>query len=252
MILLWTGLACAPEAPDVAVVDTDGPTVVVQPELTSATYHLTWAVPEDVVREEGAWVFETDLGFIVTLESGALVSYSTWLTACPETTRWLPDPLDLVFGAPAYAGHSVLSNATSSFEPVVEDLLAPETQVLETVTFEPGHYCEVSQLLARGDLYTHPDGHDMDGTSLRLVGTWRRGTGPETAFVVDTPIAHSGGVALSLTGSGPHVDVIVERRLDGLFDGIDFETTPEARIARDVLANLVDGMHFAGSRTAVP
>jgi len=241
--LLATFLACALTTPPPtdAPVQRSGPTPV-----SSATYTWSWApAPADVTpRADGGWVFTTDLGYTVELHEGQLVAYSAWLEPCPtHEVGWID-----LFVAPAYAGHSVMSNPAASRRPLVEDLTALPTQTLPPVSFDPTHVCDVGALFARGDRHTRPDGHDMMGTSITLKGVWKKGEQTQP-FDLSTTIAHSAGTELNASGTGTHLEVEVRRSLDGLFDGIDLATTPEPRVLRGVLANLVDHTTFVARRT---
>lgn len=222
--------------------------------LSSATYTLAWADPvgDGVrIRPGGGWTFTTDQGFVVQLEAAELVSYATWLNPCPDQRSgafvlpWM--------GSAALAGHSLLNNPTASRFPVVEDLTADRREVvLPTVRFEAKTYCQAGTLLARGDQHTRPADHQMNGKTLHIKGTWTRAEEPPRPFDITTPIAHSGTTDLVGAGTGPHLDLRVERTLTGLFDNIDLENTVDARIARGVLANLMNHTRFTCVRTLSP
>lgn len=243
-MIAWLWLACATAPPSNAV---SSPTLS---PLSSATYTLAWSEPDDGVRPrpDGGWTFTTDQGFVVELEAAVLVSYATWLTPCPERRSGLFVPFWM--GSTAMAGHSLLTNPTASRFPVVEDLTKPASEtVLPTVHFDAATYCQAGTLLARGDQHTRPADHGMDGATLRLRGRWTRADEPPRPFDITTPIAHSGTTELTGDGAGPHLHLRVERTLTGLFDGIDLENTVDARIARGVLANLMDHTRFTATRT---
>lgn len=252
--MMWTALllACGtastappPQAPDGAERASD--------TVSSVEYRWTWApAPASVTpRDDGGWVFHTDEGYTVELHAGQLVAYSVWLDPCPEQEVGLLDVLGGLaspFGQPAWAGHSVMSNPTASRQPVVEDLVDLGSQSLPTLSFEPGRFCRTGALFARGDNHTQPDGHAMSGTSIHLVGRWTK-DGTTTDFDMKTTISHSAGAQLQPDGGGSHLSVDVRRSLDGLFDGIDFAATPEPRVLRGVLSNLVDHTTFVARRT---
>lgn len=242
MILLL--LACGASDP--------APAVPASSTVGSVAYTYAWAEPgERVQRHAGAWVFETDGGYRVELEEGVLVAYSSWLTPCAK--RQLGGALVLPWLiSTARAGHSIMSNPTASRTPFVETLGDVEPRTVQA-SFEPVVPCRIDTLVARGDKHTAPEDHTMKGTSLRLRGRWSRGDGPPRAFSIDTPIAHSGGVDLAAhDGGGSHLEVRITRTLDGLFDGIELENEPDARIARAVLANLLANAEIVATRRPNP
>jgi len=233
-------LACTTASP---------PSAPPQDLVTSARYTWTLLAPTDATPgPQGGWGMTTDQGFEVELHTAELVAYSVWLDPCPR-----PRKVGLLDGLlpSAWAGHSVMSNPTASRQPVVVDLTVPGAVALDPIGFAPDRFCKLGALHARGDRHTGPDGHGMAGATLHLVGTWRTDSHSEP-FDLRTPIAHSAGTTLDTTGEGPHLEVEVRQSIDGLFDGIDFHTTPGPRVLRAVLANLVDSTELVATRTPTP
>jgi len=225
------------------------PSVPEEGVVSSATYTWGLTAPTDAAwRPEGGWTWTTDLGYVVELHDAQLVGYSVWLEPCPRPRS--VGLLDLLV-APAWAGHSVMSNPTASRTPVVLDLTAPGVVALEPIAFAPDRFCKVGALHARGDAHIRPAGHDMNGATLKLRGTWRRGE-QHGEMAWTTPIAHSAAASFVPTGRGTHVAVDVRVSLDGLFDGIDLGREEGPRVLRAVLTHLVDHTNLRATRTEPP
>ena len=206
------------------------------------TYRLAWTWGR-AERRDGGWETLTDRGYRVQVTRGYVVSFSVELVECPRATAgaWFTPRA-------AYAWHpaSATNPATVRSAPV-ESLTAPIDQEAGTVTPPGIDYCQAHYLIARArqDSPGLPRDVDMVDASLRLEGSVSR-DGTTQPLAIVTAAANGSLKPFTVAGGDrPRVDTRVEaatvtftRRLDTLFDGIEFATTTPEVVANQILDHL--------------
>jgi hypothetical protein len=213
------------------------------------SYVLEWkrerarALPAD-----GGWEITNDLGYVVRVARGHLVTRSIELVPCdvrPPTVSWR-NAIDLLLAPrPAYAGHTAVADPSAIQNAEVESLLAAAAR--RPPMRSPGVqvYCQAHYLIARAapEAVGLPAEIDMVDQTLRIEGTFRR---PASAafepFSIVTSVANGKlfDLAERLDTERASAVVVIRRDLDTMFDRVDFAAMPAKRIAREVLQNLID------------
>ncbi len=222
-------------------------------ESGEINYQMTWIWGEATATESG-WQVENDLGFIVTVEEGYLISHTLQLLPCEDVEEEEnAGLLNTVFGANTVeAGHGGDENDPSAILiPQVESLAVANTITFGSVTVPHTEYCTAHYLVARSDSVTlnMPENVDMYGLSLYVSGTYQKADSDETvAFILQTSLANgkiadirdeTDGEPVRVEITNDIVQVEVQRQLDTLFDGVDFETMDSDEQARTVLWSLI-------------
>ena len=209
--------------------------------LSSVVYRVNWN-QEGVVQDKGGgWMVQSDLGYKVHLRRGFLVTYGASLKPCEPTnqtgSRWSP----LFWGANAWAGHGQFQDASAVHSTIVEDLTTLNPRLLGQATFPLASYCEAELLIARSDHKTQnlPKEVDMLQHSLYLDLLWSKDDSKDVPLEVKVKLAHSGSAAFSSSTQSSSLTVTQTRLVSGLFDQIEFKTEHPARVARQVLSNLM-------------
>ena len=233
-----------------------------KPESKFADYRFIWDQSGVERSNDGTWWTQTDLGYVIQVNQGWIVNYSTSLVPC-LTARWPePSPFNLLaiayslltFVVPtAHAGHGEVADPSSIADGMVE-AIGGEMRRIRIGPIPTATYCDIHYLVARGDAATtpHPDAPDMAGRSLLIEGTFQApGDDQEYPIAVDTDIAY--GTLRSAhpdetpvterqpitvnqdTGAG----VLLVRPMSRLFDGIDFKALEPSEVSRAVLKNLL-------------
>jgi hypothetical protein len=224
--------------------------------LSAATWSIAWDLDRVTLAAEGGFSVDTDLGYHVKVESGWLVDYSASFGPCnpaPATST------AAVFGLPIATAHAHPEEVDPSelLSLHVEDLAHPVDAELGAVSFPPVRYCRAHWLVARGKgVLDAPEGVDMLGRSVRLSGTWSRGTAsgeiaidtwwPQGRLVdLEEVVAPDALAEARQDGRTRFAFVTVRRPLGRAFDGIEFETATDAQVAGRLLDNLVGGTTLA-------
>jgi hypothetical protein len=227
----------------------------VTPSLTLLLAACSWSTPQPpgrVVRtvtfatdwdrsgvqsETEGWSDTTDLGYRVHLRAGWLVTYGMSVEPCVVRPTRLPSLWQV---GTAFAGHGVM-NTPGALEAVsLDDLAGPARQVLGTRALPDDRWCEAHILMARALPHTPmPEGVAMRQQTLRLDATWTAPDGATGTLDVTVPLANGGHTELPADVPAD-LRVTFVRRLDGLFDGIPLATGSPPRVARAVLANLME------------
>ena len=224
-----------------------------QAESGSITYRAAWEWGEAIDTPGPGWEVTTDLSYRVQVETGAVVFYSAELLACEhehtETLwQWLGNLLgDLTGPTTAYAGHTDESNLAEVMPILVESLTGPATTELGSVQVGEPAYCQGHYLVARA-----VDG-EMAGRSLTVSGTVTGPDGTAQPFAIDTALAWGTIAELQLpyaTGDdsaaihgeigNDTLEIVIDRKLDTLFDGVDFAGMDATEKAKTVLRNLTN------------
>jgi hypothetical protein len=196
----------------------DGDAVVHVP----LNYTLAWSQGRAVREPEGGWRTKNDLGFDVVVRQGRIATLGLELITCHD-----PAPMAWMRWAPTsvFAGHnSLVPNESRLTKPVVEDLaLAPAVSTPAVLVTGP-EYCDAHYLAA----------------VMEVTGRWRRGD-REAEFHVSERAVFGANTALagrrSIVGG---VRARMERRLDTLFDGIDFTKGGPPEWSGKMARNLVE------------
>ena len=244
---VW-GVAGEPIGADVLVdtLDEDGDPIVRE----EVRYTLDWDWEGARRLPGGGWEARSDLGYVVHVTAGRLVTRNIELIPC----HFLPGPvpqaslLRSFFAAPARAGHSSLvpneSKISKSYE---EDLADPGRMFLESRVVTDPEYCKAHYLLARAK------GSAPGELAVEVSGTWSHlEDGNAIAFRVQSGAAYGQLLALSRdTGTKLErrgivggIDITIRRPLSTMFDGIDFSAGEAAGHGMQVMRTLVAGTQF--------
>lgn len=244
---VW-GVAGAPIGADVLIdtLDRDGDPIVRE----EVRYTLDWDWEGAGRLPAGGWEARSDLGYVVRVTAGRLVTRNIELIPCHAIP--VPSPraslLRSFFAAPARAGHSSLvpneSKISTSYE---EDLANPGTLFLESRVVTDPEYCQAHYLVARAK------GSAPGELAVDVSGTWTRpGDGKRVDFRIQSPAAYGQLLQLSSdTGARLErrvivggIDLTVRRRLSTIFNGIDFSAGEEAGHGMQLMRTLVAGTQF--------
>lgn len=228
----------------------------------TVTYRLEWS-QEGIATDPDStgWQVTNDRGYRVHVERGYLADYSMELVECPK------DPVAWFAARPAWAGHAPTTpNPAAIHTPHIEALHAPVDFDVGSMLLGAQRYCRVHYLIARANRSAVglPDDVDMVERSLYVRGTSQGATAAAPRpFELSASAANAALTELFPPGRfGTHdaaiiVDtgrenarVVIRRVLKSLFDGVDFDTMPAARIERQVLQNLIDHTAIAVQRSA--
>lgn len=209
-------------------------------EVASVRYEAVWNTEGVELRDGGGWSITGDDGVTVTVDTGYLVNYQASLVPCTDTFLAELDGVDV--GSTRLASHGDVADPSATPIPRVERLRGLAGDTLGDITMTSDRYCGVHYLIARGNLDTVPLPADvlMIGRTLYLSGTVTPPSGDGFAFVVDTSLAHArldGLSELEVVGNGKHADVVIERDLARVFEGVDWQGG-EAERAFQILANV--------------
>lgn len=220
------------------------------------TYTTTWEWGDAVALAGGGWQVISDRGDVITVTDGYIVSRSVTANECAHTHTdslfsWL---IEHLLPNAAQAGHGTAYDPALVYESFVEPLAAPVTREWGTVTVPEPSYCAAHYLVAMANETTVGADEALYGTSLHLVGTVRA-PGATAAQPFEIRAALGWGTINDLLrasdaapvhaqiGTTP-IHIAIERRLDTLFDGLDFASSTTDELARGVLRNLTDGTRF--------
>jgi hypothetical protein len=185
----------------------------------------------------GERIFETDLGWTVTLNKAYVVVAGGRLESCEGGTVALD----------SYRGE------------VIEDLSEPDlgTQAVSSAEVPSGSYClldvEITPYGLADDAETPPD-PIVSGASLVLVGTAQRGGAPvpfevissaAQTFSLDTSTMADGSMLRISGDEGFPTELLLSLRYDRFFDGVDFATADAASIESLVWERLTDAVHVS-------
>ena len=214
----------------------------------AVSYTLDWRWGSASRLPGGGWEARNDLGFIVRVSAGGLISRNLELVPChsipppaPRTalSRWLRPPV-------AEAGHSSLvpneSKISKSYE---ENLRDPTSLFLERRTVTDPEYCKAHYLVARAK------GAGLGAAALHVSGTWSRHGGDEwkpfeirssSAYGEFLELSSAEGDILPRRSIVSPLDLSVSRNLGAMFDGIDFASGPSpetmgARVMRTLVSD---------------
>ena len=212
-------------------------------------YTLGWEWGRAERSDNGGWEVQTDLGYLVHVTSGRLVTRNLELVPChaippaPSNSAWLR----WIRPRPVLAGHSSMvpneSKISRSYE---EDLANPGTTFIESRIVTDPEYCKAHYLIAR------PTGSGPGTSALEVSGTWRHSAGSgETAFRIRSAAAYGQFLDFSST-TGDRlarrtivggIGITLQRSLGTMFDGIDFKSAPapgtDTQLVRKLVAETV-------------
>jgi hypothetical protein len=196
--------------------------------LAQSAWTLDWDLDGLDLETSGAWSVETDLGFEVRIDQGALFSYALSLAPCTVSSRTLQPSLV----ATAWAGHGEVDPAQQVVA-LVESLTLPNASDIAPISFPASEYCGVHWLVAHGEITP-----DAPQSSLQVHGIWARGEQGGN-IGIDTQFAHALLTDFGPTsGSGRRAEITLVRPLESMFDGIDFTHQSDDVLAWAALENL--------------
>ena len=197
------------------------------PASPTATVHLAWSA------HEGLW--ETDLGWSVTLEQGWLVSTGVELLNCPteDPGKDHGEAMDERLHAPH-----------------VEALHAPEDQVMGTLRMDLGELCAAAWHVGRPTRSDEVVGLPIEvdlidqGLSLYLEGTASQAGRDPLPFAGGSSLEGGQELVLAERVGTADLSLHVVRDPETLFDGIDFEALTTGEIADAAIVNLALATRF--------
>jgi hypothetical protein len=188
---------------------------------------------------DGTLTVDTDLGYQVRLSRAYLVSSSVEIYACQNLASrwggWLIGRAEAhVLGTPTRLGTAFVEPLTGA---------AGASHALGEIRPPPDRYCRVSYTASAADKDAEgmpPDGVAA-GNTVYLEGSYRRGDSPPQPFTVSSssPFTVSADLTtMDLFGAGPTPTLVIRKRADHWFDGVDFQNHPARVISRSVLDNV--------------
>jgi len=222
--------------------------------LSGVTYRLRFR-HERARRTNAGFEIRNDRGFEFEVSAATLTSHAASFVPCvqrPPTTgarAAFRRTVAALFTMPvARAGHGGARDRSSTDLPIIERLHDDATRTWSSQRFVPARYCRFHYVVARADEATAALANrpDLVGATLDLVYR-ARAPGAIEAREGRTRASFAHGrldelATASIVGSRDGVraaDVLVERDLDGLFDGVDPATDSVRSIERSVLSALV-------------
>lgn len=219
-------------------------------------YEMVWLQDGVQFDADGAgWTVQTELGYIVHVETGYLVSYTMQLVECDDHTHtdetsWL----DSIFlPNTAYAGHGGETDPSLIDQPIVENLTQPTDFIFGQINAPAINYCQAHYLVARAydSAKNLPADVDMLGNSLYLSGTYfAPNSDTPQDFIIQTDLANGTVTDLVYNSASVHVaigaekaDIRVVRDLSSLLDNVDFAEMDDAERGKAVLWQLIQDTH---------
>lgn len=223
----------------------------------SIRYRLEWSRGRTHPLPDGGWEVTNDLGYRVRLTRGFLVMRDVALVPCdpkPPPTLVLDSVRQWLGPRAAWAGHSGMADPSSTKLAQVESLT--DLRPRDAGMAHPGAqiYCRAHYLVARADQAAVglPRDLDMVDQSLFVEGTYQRTVDAVAVrFAIETAIANGvlaelktapAAAPIRLDSGVQSATIVVRRRLDSMFDGVDFAAMDERRTAREILQNLIAGV----------
>lgn len=230
------------------------------------TYTLRWNWGKASPGPAGVgWQVITDRGDQVWIKRGYLVTGNLEMVACPyqPNSSALGNSLwQTLFGArTAYAGHGGgKGDASRIAAPVVEALTTPTTTVLSAVLGAEPFYCLTHYLVAPGVAWGPglPEEVNMVGVTLFLKGEVKpanKADAPAQPFTIQSNLAWGTVKEVQQSSSttqnlppvaipqGAPTQLVVERSLDTLLNGVDFVTMTADEQAKTILRNVTNAVH---------
>lgn len=220
-------------------------------QTVDLTYRLEWqsqAAQFDVTN----WSVTNDLGYIIQVTDGYLANASVELIPCSELTpaSQTANGWDWLRPQPVYAGHGIGTVDDSRLLIAqTESLAMPAAAALGTVSVSPNQYCKAHYLLAPIPNDTaQPDTFALSGTYTAP------GSDKATPFSLSTAMAWGAISDLTITpaaqDASQSLTITVQRDLDHLFDGLDFNHQTDDEQNRAVLRGIANHIvvQIEGSR----
>lgn len=217
--------------------------------------------------------FENDMGYEIELSRLMINTYSVELIPCDEDLfrrlqqpRQRPQQSSGGLIGTAWAGHGDPTRPTRTGVIRPEWPLSQDNPVFMDTLDPPDYaYCRAHYLIGRvpNDDATQGTYPDLVGLSLVVEGSVAAPgeTGSEP-FSIQTSAAHGTLAEFKVQSLEDGIRItagdriVVKRRLDALFDGVDFSTMSEQELARTVLRNVVQSVtldvHSSVSGSGVP
>jgi len=215
------------------------------PSAPGVRYHLQWNWGSAVPTEEG-WRVTNDLGYLVEVTEGYMVTDSVQLAPCTdEDPEGVFALLKNTVVGEARAGHAGTGDPSAWLVGIAESLKNPKSVSLDPIVVSAGFYCRAHYLVARAGPKTMnlPDHMVLVGKSLYIAGNVTSEHHPSEPFSISSSLpagqlmtwADSSNL-IDLSQGG--VDVIITRDLGRLFHGIDFNTMNAEAMEKTLLLGL--------------
>jgi hypothetical protein len=261
MFALWVACSASETMPS-DTLDGVWESAAAVPEAGSIRYRYEWDLEGVSLADDGAsWTVVTDLGYEVTVHESYFVSASVQLTQCVEEEGILGRVWSTLFGIPsARAGHSSEYNPAAVTLGIVERLNQLTNVDAGTTTELTERFCSVHYLVAAGDKETRalPDAIQMVDRSLYVQGTWKAPDSDVVVpFTVDSALGWGALTELYPPGSyktpgaqfevepvDAGVLVVVRRRAQVMFDGVDFASDGENVLPTRILSAMFAGIEI--------
>ena len=238
---------------EVTISDTG--TVTQAPSTGQITYYLDWDWGQATSNASGqGWAVTNDLGYDIQVTNGYLVNRTIQLVACEHnhTASMSSALLNVILPQTALAGHGDTERDASQINtPFVESLATPMLLEVETVTGDEPAYCKTHYLLAPGiETATNlPVNTDMVGTTLLIEGQYKAsGNNSFEPFTISTNLAWGTNANLDTLHNSGNTNVVISRRLDTLFDNVDFDQMSTAEQAQAVLRSITNSTEVTSSK----
>lgn len=210
--------------------------------LRGAHYVLRWSAEGAEVRPDGSFTVVNDLGYTIDVRRAYLVSHSATLVPCAPATDAVATLGRWISPREARAGHGESADPSAVDAPRVERVGVFHDKDFGGALFAETRYCDAHYVIGRAwsGLWDNPEEHDMTGTTVYVEGSAHRPDMPSRRFVIESALASGEMWPLPEPAAdvGPCVEVSIERRVRGWFDGIDFDGSDAEEIARDLVLRI--------------
>ena len=183
------------------------------------------------------------------------MTYSTELIECPADQAVTLSLFENLGVQPAYAGHGDELSPARITASYVESLREPIAIDLEAVSVPVSNYCQAHYLIGPAGSETSknlPIDIDMAGSSLFIEGEYQAtNQAKPTAFslqyklpdgiITDLATPNNTFQKIQATTGDGEINVIIQRDLGNIFNGVDFVTMSEADQAKAILRSLTEG-----------
>ena len=212
--------------------------------LSEVSYGLSWSWGTAHAERGSGWSTDTDRGTHVVVERGGLVDRTMALVPCARVhdseEKGMLGMLDLFGLLHAARACDDEDDASTVDRAVIEPLDGPSEQVLGRASFAPETYCKVFYRVGRATGGSHGPKNpgDMLGHTLTLSGTWSVADSAPTPFHLEADMAWGAMAPLPALHGAGSANLVLERQLGAIFDGVDFAHDTDAQAARQVLRNI--------------
>lgn len=221
----------------------------------AVAYVLAWSW-EGAARQDGAWVFESDLGYTIAIEAAHASTSLVELVPCVDASADVaptdaPPRGDLALARPApQAAHSGSRDDSAATAELAQSIVDAEPLAFGAGLAGGTSYCDL-HLLAAPFAGEADDGASLTGEALVLRGWWSA-PGDPSRHDLDASINLQRGGVVALAGRTERPEglglpdflgatLVITRYPARAFDGIELGALTDAELAYEVLGRMMQG-----------